>query len=578
MPSITLWTRLEPHTRAEDIDPGLQARIYDPLWMLARQWQTGEFAGEDNGSPASVRLRAERAPLGRYFAGPVPLSGSVPGVPYRAETIPLETMVESESLQDLNDPRRDLRIAAQAGLYFLSLLERNGSGNLRTAFVEAPDFALQLPEIKPDDLPDREGLGFLMIMAGRAPDGFRLYSALKASSLPAGLDVPDAVAQAYIAWFERRYPQPEQDGSVWVSERMEYAFAVGATLSDPVSGGEVALTAPEYHGGSLDWYSFNMNRRLRLGVQPEDPQPEAIVRTIMPAPVRYPGMASNRWWEFEDAQVNLSRIEGDPDELMRLLLVHFALVYSNDWYVAPFEISPGALFRMQSVVVTDTFGERTLVPHYRNLDHPRSDWRLFSPTLTFPPQGGSRPFDDLLFLPPVLATSLHGEPIEEVVFLRDELANLVWAVERLVPGVAGNPLNRYEIYREREAQDPPPSPPAAEGELRYRLASEVPDYWIPFLPQRIAPPQPDIRLVRGKALRSESGEPAFSEPFGKILEPGREDLHLFEEEVGRAGLQLRRQYQYARWQDGATYLWLARRKGRGFGERSAGLVFDRVEE
>ena len=68
---------------------------------------------------------------------------------------------------------------------------------------------------------------------------------------------------------------------------------------------------------------------------PADPQPESVVRTVIPAPVRYSGMAADRWWEFEDGRVNLNRIEGDPDELMRLLLVEFALAYSNDWFVMP---------------------------------------------------------------------------------------------------------------------------------------------------------------------------------------------------------------------------------------------------
>ena len=34
MASITTWTRLEPFVRTEDMQSALQARIYDPLWML----------------------------------------------------------------------------------------------------------------------------------------------------------------------------------------------------------------------------------------------------------------------------------------------------------------------------------------------------------------------------------------------------------------------------------------------------------------------------------------------------------------------------------------------------------------
>ena len=72
MPSITSWTRLEPRVRRTDPAVGLQARLHDPLWMLARQWQVGEFAGEDAGSPLQARAQVERAPLTRFRAGAVP--------------------------------------------------------------------------------------------------------------------------------------------------------------------------------------------------------------------------------------------------------------------------------------------------------------------------------------------------------------------------------------------------------------------------------------------------------------------------------------------------------------------------
>src|SRR5262249_14752924 len=33
------WTRLEPQSVTGDPTPGLEARVHDPLWALARQWQ-----------------------------------------------------------------------------------------------------------------------------------------------------------------------------------------------------------------------------------------------------------------------------------------------------------------------------------------------------------------------------------------------------------------------------------------------------------------------------------------------------------------------------------------------------------
>ena len=41
---------------AGDPRPGLEARVHDPLWLLGRQWQLGEFEGEDAGTPLTVRV------------------------------------------------------------------------------------------------------------------------------------------------------------------------------------------------------------------------------------------------------------------------------------------------------------------------------------------------------------------------------------------------------------------------------------------------------------------------------------------------------------------------------------------
>src|SRR5262245_46846760 len=56
--SAVTWNRLEPRPRSPEIADALAARVRDPLWMLTRQWQTGEFAGEDAASPAFVQIRS----------------------------------------------------------------------------------------------------------------------------------------------------------------------------------------------------------------------------------------------------------------------------------------------------------------------------------------------------------------------------------------------------------------------------------------------------------------------------------------------------------------------------------------
>src|SRR3954454_15039051 len=56
-PSETTWSRLEPLPTSDDVSESLQARIADPLWMLARQWQFNELQGEDAGSPIAADLK-----------------------------------------------------------------------------------------------------------------------------------------------------------------------------------------------------------------------------------------------------------------------------------------------------------------------------------------------------------------------------------------------------------------------------------------------------------------------------------------------------------------------------------------
>jgi hypothetical protein len=161
--------------------------------------------------------------------------------------------------------------------------------------------------------------------------------------------------------------------------------------------------------------------------------------------------------------------------------------------------------------------------------------------------------------------------VEEVWLLRDEMANLAWGVERIIESPGGVRLDRRDVYHRRLEGVPPPA--TGDGEtLTYRLTTEVPDYWIPLVPV----PQPGgagIRLQRGALARSGPGGPATAR--GRILGvPG--PLLLFDEEVPRSGARVTAAYQLARWIDGSTHLWRARRKDAGRGEGASGLRYDAV--
>ena len=102
----------------------------------------------------------------------------------------------------------------------------------------------------------------------------------------------------------------------------------------------------------------------------------------------------------------------------------------------------------------------------------------------------------------------------------------------------------------------------------------MPDDLIPLLPVQ---DETSSRLKRGALASIQDGTiEGILEPQGCILDPGHE-LFLQDEEVPLEGARVTRSYQYSRWIDGSTHLWIGRRKQPGRGEGSSGLRFDVVE-
>ena len=561
----------------------LQARIYDPLWLLARQWQLGEFQGEDNGSPIMARWRSEAATLSRYFSGAIK-PNTIANAPRYDSSMPLETLVEREAIRPATDQTSQsekLRLAAEAGQQFLRMLDRMReaetiSHDYRAAFIRQYPFPRLTAEQRAKL--DSDSLSFIDVMASRVPDGRQLHTAFNLTSAgviviapelqiaPGDLaDVREA-ARLWLTWFDTLFSEPEKENPTWLPERMEYAFSVGTRFSE----GECPLTAQEYFEGHLDWYAFDVNLEVTLGGASDNVVTE-IARTAIPAPVSFRGMPTARFWEFEDAQVDFGSVDAGPTDLARMLLVEFSLTYGNDWFVIPIELDVGSLYRCRSLVIEDTFGVRTLIKPSSELGKPNSTWRMFQQS-HMRGSGLEEPASNLFFLTPSLLKSLESRPIEEVLFLRDEMANMAWGVERIIESATEQPLNRFEQQGELT-----PSPPerSDQNKLIYKLVTEVPDNWVPLLPIKSSE---GLRLRRGKVLKVD-GPPGFVEAQGRILNPdGTSDRHLriFEEEIPREGVRVRRSYQYTRWFDGSTHLWIGRRKQIGRGEGSSGLRFDVV--
>jgi hypothetical protein len=566
MASITTWTRLEPGVLGAAQHETLKARIFDPLWMLARQRQLGEMQGDDNGTPVFARLRAECAQLTRYSPAGAPTS-----LKFNPKKIPLETMVERESVRPAPKAMIRLRVSAEAGQQFLRLLARASFGTkYHAAFIAA--FPLPgLADAAVADL-DVETKRFLGLMSGRVPHGAVLYAAIKKNGNPELPRIDDADLQtfteakdAFIRWYDQLFSEPSGKVSAWSPQRMEYAFSVAAPTTP-----ETVLTS-EYYEGNLEWYDFDVKPRASIGAAEDrvvGSNPVAITRTVIPAPATYRGMPSPRWWEFEDATVDFGAVDAEPDDLARMLLVEFAITYGNDWFVIPIEIDVGAICKINSLVVTDTFGVRTLIPSIDASNHPLSpSWRMF--------RNSRGPGD--FFLAPTLMRTMESKPLDEVLFLRDEMANLAWGVEQLAEGASGLPLNRREddLARQRTREAAAPSQ-SNDGALAWRLATAVPDYWIPLIPVQIQAGEAAIRFRRGAMLRQD-GLVRPQTAMSQILVPGAGPLDIFEEEIPREGARVTRSYQYARWTDGTPLLWIGRRKTIGRGEGSSGLRFDVAE-
>ena len=88
---VTIWNRLEGRPRAEKFDRALRAEVHDALWMLTRQWQMGEFRGDDAGSPILTKVKLETTRLRKYQPDDGPVEEF-------NDAIPLESQVEQMPL------------------------------------------------------------------------------------------------------------------------------------------------------------------------------------------------------------------------------------------------------------------------------------------------------------------------------------------------------------------------------------------------------------------------------------------------------------------------------------------------
>jgi hypothetical protein len=564
--SITFWSRLEARPRDRSIRRSLAAEIRDPLWLLARQWQLGEFQGEDAGSPQGVVVETETVGVTGWQA----LGG---GDALRA-TSPLEPQVLAEPYVP------DLAMRAEIAATFLRLLDDEG---LAAPIIERyPIAPLDVSDpLRPTEPAARR---FAAFMAGRLFDGFQLYQEIGSAAPIPGRGTPavDGAHDAVRAWVETTYGRlaladTEADPRTWHRERLEHRAELTA---DNGEAGTIRLVARPDAGGALDWDSFELAATDDHSV----PRPTQSFE-VQPTHVRFPGMPNARFWDFEEGTMSFADVEPATRDLAKMMLVEFALVQGADWFYFDLPQAAATLCRIRSLVVKDVFGRQTLVSRAATdaatTASPR--WALYQLSRAAGAVPGTPELADFLFVPPTSAAVQQvARPLEEVLFARDEMANMAWAVERATPSLLGEPWPGHE----RDAALPPPMvpPPTADAPpLTYQLMSRVPVHWTPLLPARrqvgAANGRPQVVLLTSNVVRT----PPIPAPIrGKILRPGdlSHDEHdpraylLHEEEVPRAGVLVRRMMVRSRWIDGTSHLWFARARSTGRGETGSGLRFD----
>ena len=589
------------------------------MFKLTRQWQMGEFKGEDTGSPIAVTSLSTQSALNR-----VQLGGSASK--HYDRDIPIDAQVQARPLvfEQAGQPVA-LDIRLQMGRYWLKLIKNTGDfarqyvqaypidsmdeTNPRHARVSAHPRSMQSFAAVQSSGHQVAGESFTQI---RAMDGWKLHQ-----HLSLGRHVADGITQdatmrerlnqqavKFLAWFERQYyggTQAQQDA--WSAQHLEYQFSYGAPSAATADQDHV-FRAKNFADGRIDWYHTDLATRASLGDGSDSTEalrPTTRVDHHLPMPLSFPGMPDARWWAFEDGRTNLGSMQLGTTDLGRMLYMEFILNYANDWYMLPLSLPTGSFVELHGLMVRNVFNERFWVqPTGSGLDDDASRWTLMTQSV----EGFDRQVAHTgLFVAPITPKIQQGKPLNEVSLMRDEMANLVWGIEQtiLLPdgtsyngAEAARQLHRY-FQQQADASGSSSSsgsavlsssagaPVAQSAPVRYDVMSSVAEHWIPFIAARQPGSNRQTLLQRGSMLRYLDGLPAGMRitPRTHILRQGldaspAQAYFIAEEEITQTGIQVTQSYRRARGRYGKTYVWLGMTKQAARAHGQSELSFDRL--
>lgn len=558
--------RIEVSTRNPNAPDILAMRTADPLWMLGRQWQFGEFIGEDNGTPIQVDIHFKREFIDHFselnLSSGTPINGT-----------PLEAKVEAVNPpEEEMDLRTQVRIGQQLERF---INESSMTSSDKTGIITSWRKELPLQKVKwrnhdlrNQERTDEKSERFYRMMQGKVIGGYSLVNNI--GKLNSNRKIPKSTKDKFQNWLGSYLVKPE--AKTWDQNQLAHKFKLTSSKTNP----NVTLEAPDYQSGHLDWYSFDKASVKKL------PSKADSWLNMTPVNVSFPSMPDKRLFSFEDSKIDLSLMEVNPDEMIKLMLLDFALVSGSDWYTIPMTMGIGEACWIEKIVVKDVFGVKTVIENdgtkgaILNKD-PLKVWDIFKirPSNALLKNPAYKQEEHFLYIPPTVINRMESEPIEEVMFLRDEYSNMVWALEQKIPNGMGQPINGFDLHL--ELYGPFIEPDDDEKEARempaFKLASTVPSNWIPYLPIHINNDQYNIKLERAYMVRNENDSEATDiKPLTYLAE--KDLLSVHEEAIPRAGVRVQLTKQRVRWTDGKTYVWMGRKVLAGRGEGNSGLRFD----
>ncbi len=595
LPTVVFHDRLEGSPRADNFARALRAEVRDAAWMLSCQLRSGEFKGDDAGSPAFATVNMVTARIRRYRA-----AGAQTSLVY-TDAMPLEAIVERRPIPFKHgDVEISLDLRLLMGRQWIKMAQP--LGNFTREFIR------HYPITVPPSAGDRDALVMahweadctFQAVAGHRMDGMKLYERLKASTprhvdeeipaLSGRRNVVRPLEQKFVDWFERLFYQPQAPDhqEAWQPSRMEYQFS----CATPWLTGDKVLSADEYYQGHLDWYNLDVDQ-AGLGAtrdQSDPPLPDGELRTVMPVPLSFDGMPSPRWWSFEDRRTNFGDVTPNTTDLAKLLFLEFGLEYSNDWSIIPYTMPVGSTAKLRGMAVSTVFGERLWIEAAGSQGN--DAWQKWGMFMFDARPGSQQPAEAAVILLPTPPKVQEGPPLEKVILVRDEIANMVWGIEETIALPTGETKPGTEAAREVFAYlqgkitapvaEPPSAPDVA---IRYKLMNSVPENWIPFIPVHVPNSIREIQLQRAampRILKGQAGIPNPVRPQTTLLRTGLDrvdpphSFFLHEEEVPRAGVAVTMSFNRARWYDGTVWTWLGMKKQAGRGERTSGLAFDQI--